>query len=70
MGRSLDLQPLNPLDFHTSQIWRHRIHHGYHSNVAPWVLAINLDLENSAHCGQPASDTFDALAPARDEHDV
>ena len=36
VGRSLDLQPLNPLDFHISQIWRHRIHHGYHSNVAPW----------------------------------
>ena len=35
MGRSLDLQPLNPLDFHISQIWRHRIRHGYHSNVAP-----------------------------------
>ena len=35
VGRSLDLQPLNPLDFHISQIWRHRIHHGYHSNVAP-----------------------------------
>ena len=35
VGRSLDLQPLDPLDFHISQIWRHRIHHGYHSNVAP-----------------------------------
>ena len=41
MGRSLDLQPLNPLDFHISQIWRHRIHHGYHSNVAPCAVHRN-----------------------------
>jgi hypothetical protein len=39
VGRSLDLQPLNPLGFHISQIWRHRIHHGYHSNVTPWSPA-------------------------------
>ena len=38
VGRSLDLQPLkrlNPLNFHISQIWRHRIQHGYPSIVAP-----------------------------------
>ena len=37
VGRSLDLQPLqrlNPLHFHKISVWRHRIHHGYHSSVA------------------------------------
>ena len=41
--------------FHISQIWRHRIHHGYHSSVAPcatlglrvaslgfWVMSLGL----------------------------
>ena len=38
VGRSLDLQllkRLNPLNFHKISVWRHRIHHGYHSIVAP-----------------------------------
>ena len=42
VGRSLDLQPLNPVGFRISQIWRHRTHHGYHSNVAPWDLFVCL----------------------------
>ena len=66
VGRSLALQPfkeVNPLlNFHISQIWRHRTQHGYHSIIAPWLVsggqapsATRLDSE--LHIG-PVSDWF------------